>query len=559
MKKTLTLRIFKTEDIIPLVKRLFMILFAYAAAAAFALPASAQGFSPELNSVQPGNMIVIPQSGAVPNSASYECPPMTVNPFMDICGKVIYPYVPARLLDASQAVPVDYRFSSGDCVRIEFVGDVYYAAKYCLSNNGGLYFTALYGSGGQDTDGYFSFVTGTKALGSTIGELQVKLSQAAGKVFKNKFKLSVSLTEIQTFTVNVLGAVLKPGTFTANGAMRVSEAIVAASGILDSSSIRTVSVMRVSDKLSVDLYKFYDGEDTASNIFLQANDIIFVGRADHFISLTGRFRSPGKYEILPQESKEDLYRYAQGFSIDASKANAVISNRSAAGKVAVKTASLDDPGSVDIATLDSIYLPSTKKLEDFIYIVLGDGTNIPVFTDTPMTLRQLLDGKIPPDRYTTLDLSNLVVTKPNTTNPSAGPFTFKYDGNTNPKVLEETKIDPGDTVYMTDILQDIFVTGAVRSPGVIKYKTGLTLNDYMYLAGGPSDSAKLGSVRIRRKMNATSEGNELHVNAKEESSTLVILPGDIIYVPTRTRVPLSSYMGQLLSYMAFINVFNNNK
>lgn len=520
------------------------------------LASAASGISPK-NASPGAGVFGSAKAAQIPDN---DCRPTTANPFMDSCGKAIEikPESAAAGLTAYREITPGYRISSGDCMTVEFVGDLFYTSSYCVANSGN-----LFKGGGKDAalevnKDYFTFVVETPAVGLTVEEFHKKLSAKASNIFKNKFTVSVSMTDIKPFTVNVLGGVRNPGLYKVDGATRLSGAIAAAGGIQETSSIRTISVARGNAPAkTVDLYKFFLNEDPSQNIYLQANDTIFVGRTNRIVTMTGRFHSPGRYELLPGEDAGALFRFAQGADEEADLSELDVTIKNSNGEYSVRTVSLNEAGAIDGATVAAIYLPSEKKIGGYIYAVLGEDGILPVYTSSPMTLGQLIGGRIPPERYSTLDLSNIVVTRAASESRAAAQVTSSYDLAANDALIDQILLYPGDTVFLTDIGSDVFITGAVKVPGAVKYKTGLTINDYLYMAGGPNENAKLASVRIQRKRNTPGQNTEFIINAKDQASASVpVLPGDIIYVPVRSRQTLLTVINEIFTMNALLSIFN---
>ena len=104
-------------------------------------------------------------------------------------------------------------------------------------------------------------------------------------------------------------------------------------------------------------------------------------------------------------------------------------------------------------------------------------------------------------------------------------------------ITQDLQIRPNDIIFIPDNFEKrIMVLGAVKTPGVIQYKEGMTVLDAILNAGGFTEFAKQNGVIVVRK-----EGNEvrnLEVELKaaikegEISNDLPLKPGDRIIVKT---------------------------
>jgi len=88
------------------------------------------------------------------------------------------------------------------------------------------------------------------------------------------------------------------------------------------------------------------------------------------------------------------------------------------------------------------------------------------------------------------------------------------------------------------ISPDVYVEGEVTNPGAFEYQPGLTVSDYIGMAGGPTDVANLKKISIYRK------GKKIRYN-----QSLVVESGDKIYVPRQMLKFWQDYLeiGQVLT------------
>ena len=93
----------------------------------------------------------------------------------------------------------------------------------------------------------------------------------------------------------------------------------------------------------------------------------------------------------------------------------------------------------------------------------------------------------------------------------------------------------GDTVWVGRALP-VSVVGAVRSPGAFDYRQGLRLSDYVGMAGGPTERARMNKTVLKH-----TEGGQNVTRTVDLSSALrepdtpelnpVLSPGDVVTVP----------------------------
>lgn len=95
------------------------------------------------------------------------------------------------------------------------------------------------------------------------------------------------------------------------------------------------------------------------------------------------------------------------------------------------------------------------------------------------------------------------------------------------KLSRNVVLDDGDTVYVPRRDPNrIYVSGQVRSAGAFSIPEGTTVLQAIALAGGPTERAALGKIKVMRLVNGTLKT----LNVKLED---IIQPGDTIIVPER--------------------------
>lgn len=88
-------------------------------------------------------------------------------------------------------------------------------------------------------------------------------------------------------------------------------------------------------------------------------------------------------------------------------------------------------------------------------------------------------------------------------------------------------LEDGDTIYVPRFDPNrIYVSGEVRNPGAYSVPEGTTVLQAMTLAGGPTENAALGRIRVFRLV----DGKHRSFDVKLDD---VVRPGDTIVVPRR--------------------------
>lgn len=130
--------------------------------------------------------------------------------------------------------------------------------------------------------------------------------------------ISLTLGQIRTIQVDILGQVNIPGTYRLSPFSTVFHALYKAGGINEIGTLRNVYVLRNGKRImGVDLYDYlFDGKQTG-NIRLQEGDAIIVPDYVELVNIEGNVKRPMYYEMKDGETLADLIKYAGGFTGDA--------------------------------------------------------------------------------------------------------------------------------------------------------------------------------------------------------------------------------------------------
>jgi polysaccharide biosynthesis/export protein len=179
-----------------------------------------------------------------------------------------------------------YRLGPGDNISIEVLGEV--------------------GSRGTPTVGpdgkiYYSLLPGTFVWGLTLTETKDVLEKGLKKYLRVPPDITITLNQVGSKTVWVLGNVNAPGIYPLATPVRLLEGITAAGGPLSAPGaadgvcdLQRSFLMRDGKLLPVDFDKLLRAGDMSQNIYLQPNDFIFLRSGiTRNIYLMGAVAGPG--------------------------------------------------------------------------------------------------------------------------------------------------------------------------------------------------------------------------------------------------------------------------
>lgn len=170
--------------------------------------------------------------------------------------------------------------------------------------------------------------------------------------------LKVSLGQIRSIQVNVMGEVMMPGTYTLPSLASVFHALYAAGGVNNVGTLRDVVLYRNGKAFKhVDVYDYIMNGNNSFDITLQDGDLINVGTYESIVTVVGKVKRPMRYEMKGDESLSKLLEYAGGFTSNAYKKNVNVS-RKGDSEFQMYTVYNDDFVDFKLANGDSIMVDS---------------------------------------------------------------------------------------------------------------------------------------------------------------------------------------------------------
>lgn len=205
----------------------------------------------------------------------------------------------AFLPEGNIPVPADYVIGSGDNLNISLYGKEYQEHSVQVNNDGKISLPNL---------------EPITVAGLTLSELKEYINQVvAAKLFG--MKAVVSVGELRSIQVYVLGDVKKPGAYQLSSLSSMANALFISGGPNDVGSLREIKLRRAGKDLAeLDLYKFMLEGDVSGDQRLQHGDVIYVAPIRKQITIVGEVRRPAIYEVKPGESLGKVLDYAGGLT-----------------------------------------------------------------------------------------------------------------------------------------------------------------------------------------------------------------------------------------------------
>ena len=385
------------------------------------------------------------------------------------------------------ATPDNYVLGAGDAVFIDIYGASQKTVEATVSPDG---FVVVEGYGP------------IQVAGLTVTQANSRIrSQLGARYSSSKIRLSVGQT--RTITVNVMGEVKTPGTYTLAAFASVFHALYMAGGPNDIGTLRNIKVYRKNRLVStVDVYDYILNGKLSGNVRLGDNDVIVVGAYDCLVNITGKVKRPMYYEMKSTESVGTLVNYAGGFTGDAYRKSVRIVRKSGS-QYSVHNVNEFDMASFRMADNDSVsvdsilprysnmveikgavFRPGMYQIGDDIYSVKTLLEHAEGVTEEAFTAHAVMH-RMKPDRT----LEALSVDIQGIMDGTAADIPLKNED----VLFVPTRIE-------SQVEQTIAIHGEVQYPGTYKYAENETLEDFVLQAGGLKETASMHNVLISRRV-----------------------------------------------------------
>lgn len=438
--------------------------------------------------------------------------------------------------------PVDYVFGAGDQIEIEVWGaaEAEYVLEVTPAGNINIPNIGPINIGGMIYE---------EARSKILRNLQqiysgINLTNPSeGNTFAD-----VSLGNVRSINVSVIGEVRQPGSYTISSLATVFNLLYAAGGPNRSGSWREIQVIRGDSIVhTFDLYDLLVYGNQKDNIRLRDQDVIKIPPYINRIELTGEVKRPGLFEMKEGETLEDLMTFTGGFSSNAYKDRIVVHRKT---NIQRSVSDVDWPeggdfvlqngDEIEIGTIVDRYT-NRVTIEGAVYkpgdYELTEG----------LTLRELIQKSqgVTEDAYLERgiiyrDMDNLML--------ESIPFSVRdiLQGN-----AEDIRLRRNDLVRISsrfDLRETLTVSvrGAVNSPETFEYLEGMTLQDAIFLADGLRDEAAAYRVEVARrvadddtrvKVNQIANVYEFEIDEDFEfdgsDGEFVLEPYDMVFVRTK--------------------------
>ena len=385
------------------------------------------------------------------------------------------------------ATPQNYRLGPGDAVYIDIYGASQKTVESTVSPDG---FVTIEGYGPVQVSGL------------TVEQANARLRSTLGSRYSSS-QIKLTVGETRSIMVNVMGEVKAPGTYTLSAFATVFHALYMAGGTNELGTLRNIKVYRNNRLVSVvDIYDYMLNGKLTGNVRLADNDVIVVGPYDCLVNITGKVKRPMWYEMKKNESVGTILKYAGGFTGDA-YTKSVRLVRKTGKEYSVFNVDEFDMSSFHLADEDSIsvdsILPRYSNMVEIKGSVFRPGMyQVGSDINSVRSLIEHAEG-LKEEAFTARAVMHRMKA-----DRTLEVIPVDVDGILSGKVAD-MPLQPNDVLFIPtkqEMMEEQTITihGEVNYPGIYKYASNETLEDFVLQAGGLKNSASTVKVDVARRI-----------------------------------------------------------
>jgi protein involved in polysaccharide export with SLBB domain len=347
--------------------------------------------------------------------------------------------------------------------------------------------------------------------GKTLGDVQLTLQE----ILRNQFRAvstNVSISRLRTIRVYVVGEVVEPGAYDLSSLSSAINALVAAGGVTERGSLRTIKHYRGKQLIEVvDAYDLLLRGVGLDQKRLESGDSLLVPPVGAQVRIEGMVRRPAVYELRGGMNLEEALDLAGGILPAAALKHVEVERLIAHENRTMISLNLDE----NATAKDSNSQLSTFRVQD--------GDRIHIFPIAPYNDQAIyLQGHVlRPGRYSYkngMTVTDLITSYTDLLPEPAGkyaeiirlnppdyrPTVESFDlSATLGNPASAPKLQPLDTVrifsrYDFEPAPEVWIDGEVRNPGQFTTAGQAHVRDAIYLAGGVLPGAAMDSAQVFR-------------------------------------------------------------
>ena len=393
------------------------------------------------------------------------------------------------------ATPANYRLGPGDEVIIDIWGASESTIRETISPDGTIQVSNL----------------GPVYLnGKTVAEAGNYMKQELSKIYSGISDanpttfVNFTLGSNRSITVNVMGEVQVPGTYTLSAFASVFHALYAAGGVNDIGSLRAIEIVRNNKPVAtVDIYQYILEGKLTGGERLQEGDVVIVPTYQSLVQMLGKVKRPMFYEMKTGETMKTAIDFAGGFTGDAYKKALRVERKSSGRERQIYNVDemnfsvfrLDDG---DVITADSVLERYENRVEIRGAVYREGAYELDGKTNTVRRLIEKAEG-LRGDAF-----RNRAILDREKDDYNHEIISIDIQGLMDGTVAD-VPLKRNDVLYIPTIQgleeqRTVAIHGEVANEGTYLFSDNMTVEDIVVMAGGLLESAASTNVSVTRRI-----------------------------------------------------------
>ena len=418
--------------------------------------------------------------------------------------------------------PSDYKLGPGDELYLTIWGEINIQTTLLINKDGLIYY---------DSIGFINLSNKTIKEAESILKEELSRIYATIKDPNNSTNVRLSIGELKSINVYFSGHSKNPGINLIHPFADIFTAIGQSGGLHLDGSLRNIELIRNGEVISkIDFYSFFiDGKNSFANVRILDGDVIHIPTVLNRVEIEGEVITPGFYELVENESIQDLIEYAGGLnptsskkailkqiipvedriSDDIARTNSIV-NLSLASKVSISNGSKVIVLSIadndtDVNIFGRVIAPGSYPAFE---VDIKDGTKK---VRRALSLKEVLDlaGGFNDPIFRKTIFESILILRLDENQFYGEEISIEYEDAAN----FDIKINDQIFVYENPNYYHNFsytINGEVNKPGTYPLRKGLTLGDAIKKAGGITQLGSVNSLSVSKSLLRLDEqGNEI--------------------------------------------------
>ncbi|TWV99218.1 SLBB domain-containing protein [Chitinophaga pinensis] len=345
--------------------------------------------------------------------------------------------------------------------------------------------------------------------------ITTQLSTIYSGIKAGNTSVQVSLGNIRSIRVTLIGEVARPGTYTLPSLATVANGLYVSGGPNENGSFRSIDLIRNGKVVAkFDLYDFLLNGDLGNNLVLQDQDIIKVNPYKMRVELTGEVKRPAIFEAKESETLQQIIDFAGGYTDNSFKdvIRAIRVNNKAREVINIKA---DSVATFKLKSGDRFYIDTVLSRFTNRVSVTGAVFHAGDYAlEDGMTAGDLIERAGGVQEVASLTRGMIRRLKDDFT-PEI--ISFNVQDAVSGKVKLPLQREDSVIVFSKLAIREQYlvkINGEVNQPGYYNFGDNMRLEDLILLSGGLRDAASLKHIEISRRIrnsNGTYDSSDIRM------------------------------------------------